>query len=780
MNTPLRLLLVEDSEDDSVLLIRALQRAGYPISSHRVETRDGLRQALQDGRWDVILSDYCMPDFDAPAAIQTLKESQCDIPLIVVSGTVGEDVAVETLKLGADDYLLKDNLTRLVPAVERALQMAESRRQRRSFEHMKTLFMENLLDMICTINAEGHFIEVSEASYEILGFRPAELTGRAFMDFVHPKDHAFTQAEAAAIMKGRHTKDFENRYVHRSGKTVHLMWSAAWSESDRLMIAVARDITERKESQQALASALEHLRLAVKAGRAGTWDHDLASGEVTWDEQMLAIYGKTTADVEPGVERWHEAIHPDDITKAKAVYETGLRPGSDSFELEFRISRRTDKAERVIRAIGSIIRDETGQPVRMSGINWDVTEERIREQKLTAALIHEKELAEKARAGDQAKSEFLAVMSHEVRTPLNGILGFAELLSQVPTLTPEYQGYARTIVQSGESLLRILDDILDFSRLEAGRVEIETAPFLPRELLEDIRCLLARQAAEKDLQLLVFVAPSTPEYLLGDAGRLRQILLNLAGNAIKFTEQGSILISLEPVVDSKNILVFSVKDTGSGIATEQLDRIFQPFIQVDSSISRRHGGTGLGLAISRRLTELLGGALSVQSRPGQGSEFFVTVPFSTLEKPSTRPVESEIPLDATFASRHPLRILLVEDDTVNLKLIQTLIRRLGYDPLTAANGREAVDTYLKNHPDCLLMDLQMPEMDGIEATRRIRESDRGTGTTPPFISAITANIFPADRQRCFDVGMNDYLNKPVKMANLAQVLLRASTSRTES
>lgn len=901
MDSPLRLLLIEDCEDDSLLLLDALHRAGFRTSHRRVDTREGMQQALREETWDLILSDYCMPEFDAPGAIQTLKESHLDIPLIVVSGTVGEDVAVETLQLGADDYLLKDNLTRLVPAVQRAIQIAETRRQRRSFEHMKTLFMENLLDMICTIDARGCFIEVSDACSDMLGYSPAELVGRPFMDFVHPDDHDATSHEAEVIMRGHRTRDFQNRYIHRDGRTVHLLWSAAWSNPDALMIAVARDmtehrrstealrlreqalgqvsqgvlitdenhhiiytnasfssitgyspedamgrncrflqgpatdpatlekirtrlrsqapfegeilnyrkdgtpfwndlsitplidegggpirfvgiqrdVTERKKAEQDLASALEHLKLAVKAGGVGIWDHDMESGEVTWDTQMLALYGKTPADVEPGVERWAVAIHPEDVTTAMAVYETSLRSGRDSFELEFRIIRRNDGAERIIHAIGSIIRDSSGRPVRMTGINWDVTEERLREQKLTAALVHEKELAEKARAGERAKSEFLAVMSHEVRTPLNGIIGFAELLSQVASLAPEHRDFARTISQSGESLMRILDDILDFSRLEAGRVEVENAPFQPAELLEDVRGLLATQASEKNLQFVVFLDPSLPEHLLGDAGRLRQVLLNLAGNAIKFTDQGSILLSLKPAPDSEKSLVFSVRDTGSGISQDQLDRIFEPFIQADSSISRRHGGTGLGLAISRRLTECLGGRLTVKSQPGLGSEFFVTLPLRTPEHPS--PPQTAGPLrelDTTFAASHPLRVLIVEDDTVNLKLIQTLIRRLGYTPLTALNGYEAVETFRKHHPDCLLMDLQMPEMDGIEATRRIRQLEKETPTRHPYISALTANIFPADRQRCFDAGMDDYLNKPVKLASLAEILAKAYQSRT--
>jgi len=419
-----------------------------------------------------------------------------------------------------------------------------------------------------------------------------------------------------------------------------------------------------------------------------------------------------------------------------------------------------------------VIRNETGEPRRMVGINWDVTDERVRENKLTTALAQEKELAEKARAGDRAKSEFLAVMSHEVRTPMNGILGFAELLSRAPLLPPEYHNYAQTIVQSGEALLHILDDILDFSRLEAGRLQVEGVRFSPRKMLGDIQTLLAQQAGDKQIEFLIQVEDEVPDFLEGDAGRLRQILLNLVGNAIKFTERG--LVSIHMKAGSSSTFEFAVKDTGVGIAPEQMARIFQPFTQADSSISRRYGGTGLGLTISRRLAELLGGRLTVKSQPARGSEFSVIVPLRHASPSETTAlVRSSEPLDTSFAEKYPLRILVVEDDKINLKLIDTLIRRLGYQPFTAQNGREAVEVFCKEHPDCLLMDLQMPEMDGIEATEAIREQESSSGKKAAFISALTANIFPADRQRCFDVGMNDYLNKPIKIAALAELLVRA-------
>jgi signal transduction histidine kinase/CheY-like chemotaxis protein len=408
----------------------------------------------------------------------------------------------------------------------------------------------------------------------------------------------------------------------------------------------------------------------------------------------------------------------------------------------------------------------------------EATEVRLRaaREALTNSLEHEKELAAQARAGDQAKSEFLAVMSHEVRTPLNGILGFAALLENAPELGPESREQARIIVQSGETLLRILNDILDFSRIEAGRLAIEKVPFAPREVLRDVEGLLDRQAAEKGIAFAVEIAPRVPERLEGDPGRLRQVLVNLAGNAIKFTQRGRVAVTAQPHPEKPGWYMFAVEDTGPGITPAQLEKIFQPFTQADSSISRRFGGTGLGLAISRRLAALLGGDLTVSSTPGKGSSFVVTLPLPEARTaPSALQPAANETLDAEFARRHPLRILVAEDDPVNLKLIEAVTRRLGYQPLSARNGREAVERFQADAPDVILMDMQMPEMDGLEATRRIRELEKSSGrASRVVIAALTANIFPADREKCRQAGMDGFLNKPLRPDAVAVLFAKAS------
>lgn len=777
MNRPLRLLLVEDSEDDALLLLRALSAAGFAFTHLRVETEAALRHALATETWDLVFSDYCLPSLDAPRAIEILRGTGNSTPLIVVSGTVGEDVAVETLKLGADDYLLKQNLTRLASAVERALQLHETRRQHRELAHMKSLIMANSLDLICSLDRDGRFLEVSGAARDILGREPADLVGRILTDFTHHEDRDRTRSELAAVVGGHETKDFENRCLHEDGRTVIMMWSAVWSPEDHVMIAVGRDVTERKRIEDALREETALFEALVESALDGILVVNSQGRKVLQNHRVTELW-----KIPPEI-----AESDDDARQVEFVMRQTKNPAEFAAKVAFLMAHPDEVSRDEVELVDGTVLDRYSAPVkdftgRYYGRIWtfrDVTMERAREEKLAAALAQEKELAEKARAGDRAKSEFLAVMSHEVRTPLNGILGFAELLAQPPPLPPDHQSYARTIVQSGEALLRILDDILDFSRLEAGRLPIEVTTFSPRALMQDVHSLLSRQAAEKDLGLTIDIASAVPDHLKGDVGRLRQVLLNLTGNAIKFTPGGSVSLRLAPHASAASTYVFTVRDTGVGIAPEQIERVFQPFTQADSSIARRHGGAGLGLSISRRLTELIGGRLAVHSVPGQGSEFTITVPLQLAREVAAESQNARENLDEEFAARHPLRILLVEDDHVNRRLLQALIRRLGYQPLVAGNGREAIHAYETERPDCILMDLQMPEVDGIEATATIRDRERAAATHPPaFISALTANIFPADRQRCFEAGMDDYLNKPVKIATLAEVLVKASRNRS--
>ena len=373
-----------------------------------------------------------------------------------------------------------------------------------------------------------------------------------------------------------------------------------------------------------------------------------------------------------------------------------------------------------------------------------------------------------AEAAAQAKADFLATMSHEIRTPMHGVLGTLELLSST-ILSTEQREYVTTISQSSNTLLALLNDVLDLSKLEAGRMELRNAPFAVKTIAAQVARPFESAARLKNVGFEVVIDPALPLYFMGDKPRIRQILFNLVGNAVKFTDSGKVQLRIEGQPAGKNLwsVSFLVVDTGIGIPEQHFASMFNKFHQVDGSLSRKHGGTGLGLAICRRLADLMHGSLSFESRENAGSTFRLTL---TLEETSRMPtVETAIDFGG-IPTRFGGRVLLVEDNPVNRRLALALLEKLGCRVDTAVNGLEAVAKADASSYQLILMDCHMPEMDGLEATREIRS--RSTGTAAPVIVAMTANAMEGDRERCVAAGMDDYLAKPFHLRDLIELLDR--------
>jgi PAS domain S-box-containing protein len=520
-----------------------------------------------------------------------------------------------------------------------------------------------------------------------------------------------------------------------------------------------RDITERRRAEQGLQASEEKFRQLAENIREVFWMMKLPTREVLYVSSAYEqIWGRTCESLYRSPLSWTEAIHPDDAPRVRAE-TAGLREGA-STDLEYRI-RTPDGREKWVRDRAFPVRAGDGQLIRVVGIAEDISEQkRYREE-----LIRAREAAD---AANVAKSRFLANMSHEIRTPMNGVIGMMQLLLETD-LSVGQRRYASVAQTSGQVLLALIDSILDLSKIEARKVTLESCTFNLRQMLDGVVQILGIQAKAKGLKFLARISQDIPELLRGDPHRLRQVVTNLATNAVKFTERGEVVLEAElEKQDNRQVTIaFRIIDTGIGLRPEEISRLFQPFSQVDASRTRKYGGTGLGLAISKQLVELMGGTIGVQSIENLGSTFWFTVSLEIAEPEVAEP--AAIKADERNIGRpRRARILVVEDNPVNREVLVAQLSMLGCQAFAVENGAEAVEAVAAEKYDLVLMDCQMPVMDGFEATLHIRELHR---SDIPIV-AVTADAMPADRDRCLRAGMNDYIAKPVELRRLSDTLAR--------
>ena len=768
--------------------------------------------------------------------------------------------------------------------------------------------VDNGLGLICTHDLDGKLLSVNPAAAHSLGYAPAEMVGKNLIDYISPIHRAIFPHYLKRIAAEPNLSGLMN-LQNRAGEERIWMYrnSRIGEAGDAYVLGYAQDVTEQKKIETELKQRELELIEAQHIALIGSWEWDIARNKTSWSTALYSIYGIRQEDLVPSNEGYLSLVHPDDRERVSGEIAKVLQDGQGS-ACDHRIIR-PDKSVRHHHVNVKIALSDDGQPIKLFGTAQDITDRVYLENEL-------KEARDAAIESARLKSEFLANMSHEIRTPMNGVIGMTGLLLDTE-LDAEQRECAETIRASGEALLTIINDILDFSKIEAGKLQFDIVDFDLRNAVEGAVELLADRAREKNIEFASLIHSDLPTGLCGDPGRLRQVLTNLTGNALKFTELGEVVVTAEKEFESDSAVMirFSVSDTGIGISEEAQKHLFQAFTQADGSTTRKYGGTGLGLSISKQLVEMMGGQIGVISTPGKGSTFWFTASFdkqpagaapsfpnieslenlcvlivddnatnrkilshqlnswgmvhteaesgpqalkslkaaaaqgiaydlvildllmpgmdgfalaeaikadsdispvrlvlltsagergdgarsrnagiaaylskpvrqsqlfdcliSVMSKSGGREEPSGLTL-STLVTKHTLveakkmsqrLILLAEDNIVNQKVAVRQLQKLGYRADAVANGREAIEALSRIPYDLVLMDCQMPEMDGYEATSEIRRREAATRHTP--IVAMTAHALTGDREKSIAAGMDDHITKPVKQEELARVL----------
>ncbi len=639
-NAPLRVVVIEDDRALNALICESLQKLYFPAQGF-YSGEDALHHVREQGPLDTLfLIDFHLEDMSGEQLVRSLQQIRPDIPFVIITGYGDEKIAVDMMKLGALDYLIKDQhfISMLPTTVVQAMnhlkvqrELAESRLALQKSEQKYRLLADHSSDIISRFRWDQTFLYVSPACERMLGYKPEELTGKPVSHLVHPDDLKHVQSNHEALINNK------------------------------------------------CASLIESYRVRKK------------DGKYLWVETNSQVVSSP---------------------------ETGL--------------------------VGEIV-----------GVTRDISERREKED-----LVKAKEVAEQA---NQAKSAFLANLSHEIRNPMNAITGMANTLLKSP-VDEVQRNHLNSILFSSKNLLSILNDILDFSKIEAGKVSLTYSVFGLHTMVGELMSMHRPQAGEKGLDFDVRFEDGLPEEVYGDEQKISQVLNNLLSNAIKFTKEGSVILEVGMVQGSTPQLRFSVRDTGIGVKKEEIGQLFDSFRQLDISSRKEYQGTGLGLSIVKSLVELMQGRVSFESEYGKGSVV-------SFEVPLLGPAGNPKIIHAGEMEKRSLNILIAEDEAINQIYLAGFIRSLGWLADTASNGITALEKFSKGSYDLVLMDGQMPRMDGFEATRRIRDLEKDTDKRTPVI-AITGYAIPGDRERFLKAGMDDYISKPIDEEKLLEAIYR--------
>jgi signal transduction histidine kinase/PleD family two-component response regulator/HPt (histidine-containing phosphotransfer) domain-containing protein len=654
MENKIKLLVIDDDQIDRMLLLRSLKTSGLGYELTELEDPSRVFETLSNQSFDCIFLDYLLPGDDGLSLLKKIRDYGVKTPVVITTSQGSESIAVELMKAGASDYVVKNQIS-------------------------------------------GH--SIGQVLRNILRLSKIE-----------------REREAA--------------------------------------------IREKEVSEARLA-------VAQRIAKIGNWELDSFNGTMYWSDEVYNILELKPGEIVPTIDRAMTFAHPED--KALVIQTVSEALQGKQFNIDFRII--TSAGTKYTNAQGYAVL-EKDQPVRLIGTVQDITERKLAEQEILKA----RELAEHSM---RVRESFLANMSHEIRTPMNAILGFTRLLYDTD-LTNDQKSFLDAIHFSGENLLVIINDILDLSKLQSGKMTFEKLEFNLNDLVKGVTSIFKQKAAEKGLQLTYQIKQHVPHIIKGDPVRLNQVLTNLIGNAIKFTERGYVHLDIQSNManDDRYSIDFKVIDTGIGISEDKQAVVFESFVQASNDTTRKYGGTGLGLTIVKSIVELQEGKISLASTPGQGSTFTVNLKFDKGERTTLTKEHNFIPEESTELLRDA-SILVVEDNAVNQLLVKKVLHKFGCKTDVAINGLKAIESLKTGKYDVILMDIQMPEMDGYEATRYIRANFPPPLCNIPII-AMTAHAFHAEIEKSAAVGMNDHISKPFKQEVLFATISKYLRKKEET
>lgn len=601
---------------------------------------------------------------------------------------------------------------------------------------------------------DGTFVEVNEALAKITGYSGEELRRMTYWD-ITPAEYTEEDALRLESLRthGRYGP-YEKEYLHKNGYRIPVVLSGVLIESEegeKLIWSTVDNVTDLKNGEKLLQKAQQMANI-------GHWNLDLQKNELTWSDETYRIFGLKPQEFRATYDAFVERIYPDDRDAVNNAYTRSIEQ-REPYEIDHRVIR-PDGEIRYVHERCEHRYDQEGNIIGSIGTVLDVTERFESEKELIAAK-------EKAEAANDAKSNFIANISHELRTPMNAILGFSNMIAKDGNLTPEQQKSLSIINSAGTHLLAMINEILDLSRIESGEMGVDYETFELTTLLDEIRALMQVKAKEKNLRCNLVQENKIPAYIRSDKNKMRQVLTNLIGNAIKFTEEGVIGISVTFVENKESSggdLRIDISDTGCGIKASMLEKVFEPFVQ--DSVSK-DGGTGLGLSISKKIVLLLGGSISVESTEGKGSVFHLQIPIEKAGPMSTAHLEVSRRVIGLQPGQREFKVLVVDDTPTNRILSASLLRRAGFNVEEAINGSEAVELFGFWKPDLILMDVRMPGMNGYEAMDAIRSLPGGERVK---IILLSAHVLQEEYEERSHRRSDGFLGKPFELAQLLEMI----------